>query len=70
MDCCFLIKDGSGASVAVLVLQDRASGAILARPVLRKGRLREGTVDQAVSSIHRLGRRDKVLRKTDNEPAL
>eukprot|EP00969_Alexandrium_andersonii_P083566 3686598-Alexandrium_andersonii.AAC.1 len=48
----------------------RNSRAILARPVLRKGRLREDAVGQVVSSIHRLGRRREVLLKTGNEPAL
>eukprot|EP00969_Alexandrium_andersonii_P353035 15438969-Alexandrium_andersonii.AAC.1 len=42
----------------------------MAHPILCKGRLREDTVDQAVSSILRLGHRHKVLLKTDNEPAL
>eukprot|EP00969_Alexandrium_andersonii_P105034 4634508-Alexandrium_andersonii.AAC.1 len=44
MDYCFLTKDGSGTSLTVLALKDRNSRAILARPVLRKGRLREDTV--------------------------
>eukprot|EP00969_Alexandrium_andersonii_P316005 13961967-Alexandrium_andersonii.AAC.1 len=70
MEYCFLAKDGSGTSLTVLVLKDRSSRAILAHPALCKGRLREDTVDQAVSSIHRLGRRRKVLLKTDNEPNL
>eukprot|EP00969_Alexandrium_andersonii_P092506 4084303-Alexandrium_andersonii.AAC.1 len=59
MDYCFLAKDGSGTSLTVLVLK-----------VLRKGRLRKDTADQAVSSIHRLGHRREVLLKTDDEPAL
>eukprot|EP00969_Alexandrium_andersonii_P163635 7232817-Alexandrium_andersonii.AAC.1 len=70
MDYCFPTKDSSDVPVAVLVLKDRASWAVLARPVLRKGHLREGAVDQAVSSFRRLEHRGKVLLKTDNEPAL
>eukprot|EP00969_Alexandrium_andersonii_P226930 10021004-Alexandrium_andersonii.AAC.1 len=70
MDYCLLAKDASETSLTVLVLKDRDTRAILAHPVLRKGRLREDTVDQAVSSIRRLGHRHKVLLKTDNEPAL
>eukprot|EP00969_Alexandrium_andersonii_P134024 5928575-Alexandrium_andersonii.AAC.1 len=70
MDYCFPTKDASETSLTVLALKDRDPRAILAHPVLRKGRLREDTVDQAVSSIRRLGHRHKVLLKTDNEPAL
>eukprot|EP00969_Alexandrium_andersonii_P253275 11194107-Alexandrium_andersonii.AAC.1 len=70
MDSCFLTKDGSGASLAVLVLKDRSSRASLAHPVLRKGRLHEDVAGQAVPSIHRLGHHRKVLLKTDSEPAL
>eukprot|EP00969_Alexandrium_andersonii_P082773 3649645-Alexandrium_andersonii.AAC.1 len=70
MDYCFLAKDASETSLTVLALKDRDARAILARPVLRKGRLREDTVGQAVSCIRRLRRRRKVLLKTDNEPAL
>eukprot|EP00969_Alexandrium_andersonii_P164827 7286030-Alexandrium_andersonii.AAC.1 len=43
MDCCFLTKDASETSLAVLALKGRDSRAILAHPVLRKGRLREAT---------------------------
>eukprot|EP00969_Alexandrium_andersonii_P178904 7909669-Alexandrium_andersonii.AAC.1 len=46
MGHCFSTKDGSDVSVTVLVLTDRASRAILARPVLRKGRLREDAAGQ------------------------
>eukprot|EP00969_Alexandrium_andersonii_P284602 12581625-Alexandrium_andersonii.AAC.1 len=70
MDYCFLAEDASETSLTVLVLKDRDSCAILGHPVLRKGRLREDTVDQAAPSIRRLGHRRKVLPKTDNEPAL
>eukprot|EP00969_Alexandrium_andersonii_P047206 2071737-Alexandrium_andersonii.AAC.1 len=70
MDFCFPMKDGSDVSLTVLVLKDRGSRAILAHPVLRKGRSRGDTVGQAVSRIHRLGHRRKVLLKTDNGPAL
>eukprot|EP00969_Alexandrium_andersonii_P142846 6315023-Alexandrium_andersonii.AAC.1 len=47
MDYCFRTKDGSETSLVVLVIKGRDSRAILARPVLCKGRLREDTVDQA-----------------------
>eukprot|EP00969_Alexandrium_andersonii_P044247 1941365-Alexandrium_andersonii.AAC.1 len=50
MDYCFLAKDGSDASLTVLVIKDRDSSAVLAHPVLRKGRLHDDTVDQAVAS--------------------
>eukprot|EP00969_Alexandrium_andersonii_P016776 734848-Alexandrium_andersonii.AAC.1 len=70
MDYCFLAKDASETSLTALVLKGRDSRAILAHPVLCKGRLREDTVDEAVSSIRRLGHRHKVLLETDNEPAL
>eukprot|EP00969_Alexandrium_andersonii_P252756 11170477-Alexandrium_andersonii.AAC.1 len=55
MDYCFLTKDGSEATLTVLVIKDRDSRAILAHPVLCKGRLRDATVDQAAASIRRLG---------------
>eukprot|EP00969_Alexandrium_andersonii_P078062 3443215-Alexandrium_andersonii.AAC.1 len=63
------IRD-SDTSVTVLVIKDRDSRAILAHPVLCKGRLRDGTVDQAVASIRRLGHHGRLLLKTDDEPAL
>eukprot|EP00969_Alexandrium_andersonii_P017553 767893-Alexandrium_andersonii.AAC.1 len=47
MDHCFPTKDASETSLTVLVLKGRGSRASLARPVLRKGPLREGTVEQA-----------------------
>eukprot|EP00969_Alexandrium_andersonii_P357851 15449742-Alexandrium_andersonii.AAC.1 len=52
------------------MVKDRDSRAILANPVLCKGRLRSDTIDQAAESIRRLGHRGRVLLKTDNEPAL
>eukprot|EP00969_Alexandrium_andersonii_P318783 14081939-Alexandrium_andersonii.AAC.1 len=70
MDYCFLAQDGSGASLTVLVIKDRDSRAILAHPVLRKGRLRDDSVGQAVASIRRRGHRRWILLRTDNEPAL
>eukprot|EP00969_Alexandrium_andersonii_P140580 6217982-Alexandrium_andersonii.AAC.1 len=54
-DYCFLATDGSDTSSTVLVTKDRNSRAILAHPVLRKGRLRDDTVGQAVASVRRLG---------------
>eukprot|EP00969_Alexandrium_andersonii_P059402 2615968-Alexandrium_andersonii.AAC.1 len=70
MDYCFLTKDGSDASLTVLVIKDGDSRAILARPALCKGRLRDDAVDQAAASIRRLGHRQRVLLETDDEPAL
>eukprot|EP00969_Alexandrium_andersonii_P249269 11016946-Alexandrium_andersonii.AAC.1 len=70
MDHCFLTKDGSDTSLTVLVIKGRDSRAILAHPVLRKGRLHDDAVDQAVASIRRLGHHRWVILKTDNEPAL
>eukprot|EP00969_Alexandrium_andersonii_P307117 13576084-Alexandrium_andersonii.AAC.1 len=55
MDYCFLTKDTSDTTLTVLVMKDRNSRAIVAHPVLCKGRLRDDTVDQAVASIRRLG---------------
>eukprot|EP00969_Alexandrium_andersonii_P009022 395077-Alexandrium_andersonii.AAC.1 len=51
MDYCFPTKDGSDATLTVLVTKDRDSRAILAHPALCKGRLHEDTVDQAAASI-------------------
>eukprot|EP00969_Alexandrium_andersonii_P120349 5320456-Alexandrium_andersonii.AAC.1 len=70
MDYCFLYKDTSRGSLTVLVLKDRDSRAIIAHPVLRKGRLHSDTVEQAAESIRRLGHRGRVLLNTDNELAL
>eukprot|EP00969_Alexandrium_andersonii_P319161 14098896-Alexandrium_andersonii.AAC.1 len=68
MGYCFLTKDGSETSLTVLVIKDRVLKAILAHPALRKGRLRDDTVGQAVASVRRLGHHQRVLLKTDNEP--
>eukprot|EP00969_Alexandrium_andersonii_P346812 15332662-Alexandrium_andersonii.AAC.1 len=57
MGYCFLTNDGSDASLTAQVIKDRDSRAILAHPVLRKGRLRDDAVDQAAASIRRLGHR-------------
>eukprot|EP00969_Alexandrium_andersonii_P228360 10084944-Alexandrium_andersonii.AAC.1 len=43
MGSCFLTKDGSGTSLTVLAIKDREPRAILARPVLCKGRLHDDT---------------------------
>eukprot|EP00969_Alexandrium_andersonii_P268566 11868381-Alexandrium_andersonii.AAC.1 len=66
----FLAMDGSDASLAVLVIKGRDSRAILARPVLRRGRLRGGAVGQVAASIRRLGHHQRVLLKKGNDPAL
>eukprot|EP00969_Alexandrium_andersonii_P147635 6528088-Alexandrium_andersonii.AAC.1 len=68
MGYCFLTKDTGDKTPTVLVIKDRDSRAILAPPVLRKGRLCDDTVDQAVASVRRLGHRHRVLLKTNNEP--
>eukprot|EP00969_Alexandrium_andersonii_P059641 2626919-Alexandrium_andersonii.AAC.1 len=47
VDYCFPTKDGSDASLTVLVTKDREPRAILAHPVLCEGRLHDDTVDQA-----------------------
>eukprot|EP00969_Alexandrium_andersonii_P031849 1391616-Alexandrium_andersonii.AAC.1 len=47
MEYCFLTKDGSDTTLTVLAIKDRNSRAILAHPVLCKGRLHDDTVDQA-----------------------
>eukprot|EP00969_Alexandrium_andersonii_P321274 14195790-Alexandrium_andersonii.AAC.1 len=69
MGCWFLAQDDSGASLIVLVVEDRDPGAILARPVLLKGRLRDDAVGQAEASICWLGHLRRILLKADNEPA-
>eukprot|EP00969_Alexandrium_andersonii_P141066 6238246-Alexandrium_andersonii.AAC.1 len=70
MGYCFLTKNTSETTLTVLVIKDRDSRAIMARPVLRKGRLHVDTVDQAVASSRRLGHHRRVLLKTDKVPAL
>ena len=70
MDYCFLTKATDGPTLTVLVVKDRDSRAIMAHPVLCKGRLHQDTVEQAAQDVLRLGHRVKVLLKTDNEPAL
>ena len=54
----------------MLVVKGRESRAIIASPVLCKGRAFEDTVDQAVDNARRFGHQGRVLLKTDNEPAL
>eukprot|EP00969_Alexandrium_andersonii_P167935 7424683-Alexandrium_andersonii.AAC.1 len=68
MGYCFLTTDGSDMTLPVLVSKDCNSRAILAHPVLCKGRVREDTVDQAVASIHRLGHQGRVLLKRTMSP--
>eukprot|EP00969_Alexandrium_andersonii_P018093 792318-Alexandrium_andersonii.AAC.1 len=68
MDYCFLTKDGSDTSLAVLVIKDLESRATLAHPALCKGRLRGDAVGQAVASIRRLDHHQRVLLKTDTSP--
>eukprot|EP00969_Alexandrium_andersonii_P136188 6025431-Alexandrium_andersonii.AAC.1 len=70
MDYCFLTKDTNDTTLTALAIKDRDSRAILARPVLCNGCLRDDTVDQAVASVRRLRHHHRVLLKTDNEPAL
>ena len=54
----------------MLVTKDRGPKAIIANPVLCKGRAFEDTVDQAALNIRRFGHLNNVILKTDNEPAL
>ena len=70
MDYCFLSKEEGSRSLIVLVTKDRGSKAIIANPVLCKGRAFEDTVEQAALNIRRFGHLGKVLLKTDNEHAL
>eukprot|EP00969_Alexandrium_andersonii_P255672 11301727-Alexandrium_andersonii.AAC.1 len=60
MDYCFLAEDTRDKTLTVPVIKGRDARAILARPVLRKGRLRDDTVDQAVAGIRRLGRHRRI----------
>ena len=70
MDYCFLSKEEGSRPLTVLVTKDRGSKAIIANPVLCKGRVFEDTVEQAALNIRRFGHLGKVLLKTDNEHAL
>eukprot|EP00969_Alexandrium_andersonii_P226668 10009908-Alexandrium_andersonii.AAC.1 len=69
-------KGDSDASATVLVIKDRLvtkdrdSRAVLARLVLREGRLRDDAVGQAVASIRRLGHPRRISLETDNGPVL
>eukprot|EP00969_Alexandrium_andersonii_P295075 13042888-Alexandrium_andersonii.AAC.1 len=45
-------------------------GRSLAAPLLRQGRVRSDAMDQAAVGIRGLGRRSRVLSKTDYGPAL
>eukprot|EP00969_Alexandrium_andersonii_P039397 1726363-Alexandrium_andersonii.AAC.1 len=56
MDLRFLAKGGSDTSLTVLVLKNLSSRAILAYPVLRKGRLREDSAEQDVPSAGAAGK--------------
>eukprot|EP00969_Alexandrium_andersonii_P332145 14679116-Alexandrium_andersonii.AAC.1 len=60
MDYCFLAEDTSDKTLTVLMIKDRDSRAIPARPVLRKVRLHDDTVEQAVASIRRFGHHRRV----------
>ena len=70
MDYCFLSKEEGSRSLTVLAAKDRGSKAIIANPVLCKGRAFEDTVDQAALNIRRFGHQGRVVLKTDNEAAL
>ena len=70
MDYCFLSNDEGSKSLTVLVVKDRGPKAIIANPVLCKGRAFEDTVEQAALNIRRFGHLGKVILKTDNEAAL
>eukprot|EP00969_Alexandrium_andersonii_P061322 2703364-Alexandrium_andersonii.AAC.1 len=59
MGYCFVSKGADSESLTVLVLKDRDSRAILAHPVLRKGRLRSDAIEQAADIIRRLGHRGR-----------
>eukprot|EP00969_Alexandrium_andersonii_P174081 7696013-Alexandrium_andersonii.AAC.1 len=59
MDYCSLSKGTGSESLAVFVLKDRDSRAILALPALCKGRLRSDTIEQAADSIRRFERRGR-----------
>eukprot|EP00969_Alexandrium_andersonii_P328151 14500582-Alexandrium_andersonii.AAC.1 len=62
MDYCFPTKDASDETLTALVIKDCGPRVILAHPALRKGRLCDDMVDQAVASIRGLGgRRHRVL---------
>ena len=70
MDYSFRSTEDGARSMAAVVTKDQGSRAVVANPVLCKGRAFEDTVDQAVDNARRFGHQGRVLLKTDNEAAL
>ena len=72
MDYCFLRRGDESELITVLVLKERQSRAIQAWVVpTRSTVLDQGAAaERAAEGIRRFGLRDKVIVKTDNEPAL
>jgi hypothetical protein len=70
MDCFTRREEEEESVLTVLVLKDRASRAIQAFRVERKGVEDEDAISRTVESIRRFGHRGRILLKTDGEPAI
>ena len=72
MDYCYLRRKDESELITILVLKERQSRAIQAWVVpTRSTVLEEGAAAvRAAEGVRRFGHRDKVLLKTDNEPAI
>ena len=72
MDYCFLRRGDETELVTVLVLKERQSRAIQAWVVPNKSTILDqgAAAERASEGIRRFGFREKVIIKTDNEPAI
>jgi hypothetical protein len=70
MDYCFIRREEEEQVLTVLVLKDRASRAVQAIRVERKGAEDEATCDRVLECVRRFGYQGRILMKTDNEPAI
>ena len=70
MDYGFVSKTGDEKCLTLLVTKDRDSRVLQAEVVFHNGKIEDEAVDQAVENVRRLGYTDKIIVKTDNEPAL
>ncbi len=69
LDYAFLRESDSDETLTILVMKDRDSKTIFADVVEMKGRGLEGTVENVVRNIARLGYK-KVTLCSDQEPAI
>ena len=72
MDYCFLRRGDETELVTVLVLKERQSRAIQAWVVPHRSTILDqgAAAERALEGIRRFGLREKVIIKTDNEPAI